>query len=123
MGGTTPSNKKDIIPKRLFKKQTHKKVISHDERNEKHMINKDVEEINLEILLVNTLTITATKVQTVVEEFMQEETYTSIFCFTETKVDNPNFKPIGLKIFTKQRRNREKKGGGLKIGYKDDKKQ
>ena len=84
------------------------------------MINSDIEEMNLEILLVNTLTISATKVQTVVEEFMHEETYTSIFCFTETKVDNPDFKPIGLKIFTKQRRKREKKEGGLMIGFRDD---
>ena len=78
--------------------------------------------MNLEILLVNTLTITATKVQTVIEDFMQEEIYTSIFCFTETKVDNPNFKPIGIKIFTKQRGKKYKKGGGLMIGFKDDKK-
>ena len=69
---------------------------------------------------MNTQTSTATKVQSAVEEFMQGETHTSIFCFTETKVDNLDFKPVGLKIFSKQRRIREKKGG-LMIGFKDDK--
>ena len=53
-------------------------------------INIDIEEMNLEILLLNTLTITATKVQTVINEFMQDDFCTNIFCFTETKVENLN---------------------------------
>ena len=65
--------------------------------------------MDLQILLLNTLTIDASKVQVIVNEFMQGETYSSIFCFTETKVDNPDFKPKGLKIFSKQRGKREKK--------------
>ena len=85
-------------------------------------INIDIEEMNLEILLLNTLTITATKVQTVINEFMQDDFCTNIFCFTETKVESLNFRPIGLKILSKQRRKGEKKGGGLMIGYKEDKK-
>ena len=78
--------------------------------------------MDVEILLVNTLTITANKVQMVINDFLQGETYTSIFCFTETKVDNPDFKPVGVKLFSKQRKKGDKKGGGLMIGYKDDKK-
>ena len=78
--------------------------------------------MNVEILLLNTLTITATKVQMVTNEFLQGETYTSIFCFTETKVDNPDFKPVGIKLFSKQRKKGDKKRGGLMIGFKDDKK-
>ena len=77
--------------------------------------------MNLQILLLNTLTIDASKVQVIVNEFIQGETHSSIFCFTETKVDNPNFRPIGLKIFSKQRNKREKKGGGLMIGFREDK--
>ena len=38
------------------------------------------------------------------------------------KVDSLSFKPIGIKIFSKHRKKKEKKGGGLLIGYKDDKK-
>ena len=53
---------------------------------------------------------------------MIDKKYTSIFYFTETKVDSLNFKPVGLKIFSKHRKKREKKGGGLMIGYIDDKK-
>ena len=78
--------------------------------------------MNVEIFLVNTLTITANKVQMVINEFLQGETYISIFCFTETKVDNPDFKPVGMKIFSKQRKKGYKKGGGLMIDFKDDKK-
>ena len=47
------------------------KHISYKERNEKYRINEDIEEMNLQILLMNTQTITATKFQAVVEEFMQ----------------------------------------------------
>merc|ERR1712121_377638 len=49
------------------------------------------------------------------------ESFTSIFCFTKTKVDNLDFKPVGVKLFSKQRKKGEKKGGGLMIGYKEDK--
>ena len=76
--------------------------------------------MNLEILLLNTLTITALKVQTVINKFLIDKPYTSIFCFTETKVDCINFIPVGLKIITKQRKKKEKKGGGLAIGYIND---
>ena len=55
--------------------------------------------MNLQILLMNTQTITATKVQAVVGEFMQGKAHTSIFCFTEIKVNSIDFKPVGLKIF------------------------
>ena len=98
------------------------KHLSYRERNEKFKINEDLEEMNLQVLLMNTQTISATKVQAVVEEFMQGKTHTNIFCFTEIKVNSIDFKPVGLKIFTKHRRAREKKGGGLIIGFKDDKK-
>ena len=66
--------------------------------------------------------ITDLKVQTVTSRFIANKPYTSIFCFTETKVDCIDFTPIGLKIITKHRKKREKKGGGLAIGYVDDKK-
>ena len=77
--------------------------------------------MNLEILLLNTLIISAWKVQTVINQFMEEKPYTSIFCFTEIKVDCLNFNPVGIKVFSKHRKKKEKKGG-LMIGYIDDKK-
>ena len=115
-------NKREIAPRVLFKNKVKKRDLQHNDRNKKLKININIEEMNLEILLLNTLTINATKVQTVINEFMQDELCTNIFCFTETKVENLNFKPIGLKIFSKQRHKREKKGGGLMIGYKEDRK-
>ena len=36
-------------------------------------------------------------------------------------MDNPDFKPVGVKIFSKQRKKGEKKGGGLMLGYKKNK--
>merc|ERR1712121_465773 len=81
-----------------------------------------IEEMNLQILLMNKQTITASKVQEMVEACMQGKDHTSIFCFTETKCNSINFKPIGLKGSTKHRKPRDKKGGGLMIGFKDDKK-
>ena len=65
--------------------------------------------MDVEILLLNTLTITANKVQEVINNFLQGETYTSIFCFTETKVDNLDFKPVGVKLITKHRKKGDKK--------------
>ena len=37
-------------------------------------------------------------------------------------MDSLSFKPIGIKIFSKHRKKKEKKGGGLLIGYRNDKK-
>merc|ERR1711942_3731 len=88
-----------IYPRKLFKEK--KKIINFEQRNRDHKINIEVEEMDLEILLLNTLTITANKVQEIINEFLQGETYTSIFCFTETKVDSIYFKPVGVKLITK----------------------
>ena len=78
------------------------------------------EEVNLEVLLINSLIINVIKVQTVVENFVRDKDYNSIFCMTETKVDSHNFEPRGIKIFSKHRFKRDKKGGGLAIGFKKD---
>ena len=81
-----------------------------------------MEGVNMELLLVNSLKINALKIQTVIENFIKDKDHTSIFCLTETKVDSLDFNPKGIKIFSKHRNSKEKKGGGLIIGYKDDKK-
>ena len=72
--------------------------------------------MDLELLLINTLTITAEKVQLVINNFLKGESFSSIFCFTETKVDSLNFRPVGVKSFSKQRKRGVKMGGGLMIG-------
>merc|ERR1711874_56866 len=74
---------------------------------------------NLEILLINTLIINTTKVQTVIESFVRDKIYNTIFCFTETKVDSLDFEPKGIKIFSKHRKSKEKKEG-LSIGFRKD---
>ena len=111
----TPCTGTQVRPRRLF--------------NENRIDNTDISRIdidivpsgiNLEILLLNTLIINATKVQTVVENFIRGKEYNSIFCFTETKVDSLDFEPKGIKIFSKHRKSKEKKGGGLSIGFKKD---
>ena len=71
-----------VLPKKLsylkdYLRKKRKKT-SFEDRNKNHKINNDIEEMNVEILLVNTLTITANKVQMVINEFLQGETYTNI---------------------------------------------
>ena len=86
------------------------------------MIRSEVGKVDLEILLLNTLKITAIKVQEVTDKYLINKPYISIFCFTEIKVDSIDFIPIGLKLFTKHRGRKEKKGGGLAIGHLIDSK-
>ena len=74
-------------------------------------------EADLEILLVNSCAITATKVQTIVEDFIRTKKHISIFCLTETKVDSLDFRPKGISIHSRHRGRKYKKGGGLVIGY------
>ena len=51
------------------------------------------------------------------ENFIREKEHISIFCLTETKVDSHDFEPRGIKMFSKHRIKKEKKGGGLAIGH------
>ena len=77
---------------------------------------------DLEILLINSCKIDAIKVQTVVEEFIRGKEHISIFCFTETKVKGHDFQPQGIKMFSKHRNKKnEKRGGGLTLGYAEEK--
>ena len=75
---------------------------------------------DLEFLLVNSCAINVIKVQTIVENFIRDKKHTSIFCLTETKVDSHDFEPSGIKMFSIHRTKKEKKGGGLAIGYDKD---
>merc|ERR1712179_212032 len=76
---------------------------------------------DLEVLLLNSRKIDAVKVQTIVEDFMVDKNYTTIFCLTETKVEGHDFQPQGIKIISKQRsRKTEIFGGGLALGYREE---
>merc|ERR1712179_586517 len=76
---------------------------------------------DLEVLLINSWKIDAPKVQTIVEDFIRDKKYTTIFCLTETKVKGHDFQPEGIKIFSKQRKKKmEKVGGGLAFGYAEE---
>merc|ERR1711909_174601 len=57
----------------------------------------------------------------VIENFIKDKEHTCIFRLTETKVESLDFDPKGVKLFTKHRNKEEKKGGGLIIGFKEDK--
>ena len=67
---------------------------------------------DLEVLLINSCKIDAVKVQNIIDEFMIDRGYATIFCMTETKVEGHDFQPEGIKMFSKHRRRSEKKGGG-----------
>merc|ERR1711888_522519 len=74
-------------------------------------------ETDFEVLLINSGKIDALKVQTLVNNFMLDKNYVTVFCLTETKVKKLNFQPEGIKLITKQRSEKDKKGGGLAIGF------
>ena len=80
------------------------------------------EDIDLEILLVNSLKINAGKIQEIVDSFLIDKEYISIFCLTETKINCANFTPLGLTIYDKQRTGKpeQEKGGGLMLGHLTD---
>ena len=67
---------------------------------------------DLEVFLINSCKIDTIKVQTIIDEFMTGKEYATIFCMTETKVKGHDFQPEGVKIFSKHRGNKDKKGGG-----------
>merc|ERR1712082_338893 len=74
--------------------------------------------VDLEMLLINSCKINTTKVQTIIDNFMVDRKYITIFCMTETKVKGHDFQPEGIKMFSKHRNGKgEKKGGGLALGY------
>ena len=50
--------------------------------------------VDLEVLLLNTLKITALKVQEVTDNYLRDKPYISLFCFTEVKVDCVDFIPL-----------------------------
>ena len=77
-------------PKKLFKD----KLLEYIEVEREDIRPKDM---NLELLLINSLKINALKVQTVIENFIRGKNHTCIFCLTETKVDSLDFSPIGIK--------------------------
>ena len=66
---------------------------------------------DLEVLLINSCKIDAVKVQNIIDEFMIDRGYATIFCMTETKVEGHDFQPEGIRIFSKHRKKKEKKGG------------
>ena len=50
------------------------------------LINPEIGKIDLEILLINSLTINADKVQDIMDTLLINKEYISMFCFTEIKV-------------------------------------
>ena len=99
---TTPSIKEISKPR---KKLFHEPV---EAELEMEIVPIDTD---LEFLLVNSCTIDAIKIQTIVEDFIRGKEHTTIFCLTETKVDSHDFQPRGIKIFSKHRRKRNEKKG------------
>ena len=112
-GSNTPFRHKVEVPRiNLYKNLKEYQETKDNEINEKIPQGTD-----LEILLVNSCKIDAIKVQTIIDEFLIDNKHITIFCLTETKVNGHDFKPVGIEIFSKHRGWKEKKGGGLALGY------
>ena len=76
----TPKNKRPIRPIKLFRK-IQDKHLTYKERNIKFKKkNEDIEDMNLQVILMNTQTITASKFQEMVEACLQGKDHSSIFC-------------------------------------------
>ena len=60
--------------------------------------------VDLEILLINSLSITADKVQQTADAFMIGRKYISIFCFTETRVKSIGFMTQGITLVRGKKR-------------------
>ena len=76
--------------------------------NQQNKITNEAGKIDLELLLLNTMTITDITVQEVNDKFLTKKPYISIFCFTENKVDCLDFIPLGIRIISKHRKRGEK---------------
>ena len=109
--GDTLSKTENLTPKRGQIEITRRKLFNNLQIDES---TTDVVPLDtdLEILLINSCQINAIKVQTIINDFLTEKNYSTIFCMTETKVKGHDFQPIGIKMFSKHRGNRDKKGGG-----------
>merc|ERR1711874_421969 len=64
---------------------------------------------DLEVLLINSCRIDATKVQAIVDSFVRDKDHTTIFCMTETKVDSHDFQPDGITMFSAHRTKKKKR--------------
>merc|ERR1712082_119509 len=96
---TTPTRKEVKAPKiRLFDIQREE-----DSNDDYHLTEVIPINTDLEVLLINSCKIDATKVQTIVNDLMMEKGHSTIFCMTETKVEGHDFQPMGIKIFSKHR--------------------
>merc|ERR1711874_351574 len=77
LGNTPKITGVHLSPKKLF----------HEEMETNNEVLKIPTDTDLEVLLINSCRIDATKVQTIVTNFIEDKDYTTIFCMTETKVD------------------------------------
>merc|ERR1711942_428152 len=117
VGRYTPKRKGITVPKRRLYR-----IAEETDSNNNNEVENNTEVVpigtDLEVLLINSCKITAMKVQNIINEFMIDKVYTTFFCMTETKVKGHDFKPEGVKMFSKHRNGKgEKKGGGLALGY------
>ena len=104
-----------------LKEEIENSRIEKEYRNTIKGIPEEAGKIDLEVMLINIRSINADKVQQIVEGFLTRKDYISIFCLTETQVKSIGFKTQGIKMHTKERGVGEKKGGGLAIGYIENK--
>ena len=112
---------KKSMNKKVQKGRTENTNLENEYRKTIRGIPAEVGKIDLEIMLINIRIINADKVQQIVEGFLTKRKYVSIFCLTETQVKSIGFKTQGIKMHTKERKDGEKKGGGLAIGYIENK--
>ena len=107
---------RDYTPRRTGTSVPRRRLYENLKMDQGETCDKNIEVVpldtDLEVLLINSCKIDAVKVQTIIDEFMTDKDYATIFCMTETKVEGHEFQPEGVKIFSKHRGRKDKKGGG-----------
>merc|ERR1711888_130703 len=103
-----------VTPKRQVNTISRRRLFinTREEQGDTCNLNPDIvpPDLSLGVLLINSGKIDAIKVQTIVNDFLVDNDYASIFCMTETKVKELNFQPEGIKLFSKHRSDKDKKG-------------
>ena len=90
---------RDYTPRRTGTSVPRRKLYENLEMDQGETCDEDIEVVpldtDLEVLLINSCKIDAVKVQTIIDGFMTDRDYATIFCMTETKVEGHDFQPEG----------------------------
>ena len=94
-GRIQEEKREDFTPKRDGASVPKRRLFENLHLGQEQKYDDDIDVVpldtDLEVLLINSCKIDAIKVQNIIDEFMTDKDYTTIFCMTETKVEGHKF--------------------------------